>query len=135
MGFMNKLRAELIDIVEWVDDSRHTLVWRFPRFHNQIKNGAQLIVRPGQSAIFVHQGRIADVFEPGTYRLTTENLPLLSKKKWFTQTRYGYARGWEPVRYVENIRTYYDVLVWMTETREADSGKQHEPIQFDSPAL
>jgi len=64
-----------------------------------------------------------------------KNLPLLSKKKWFTQTRYGYARGWEPVRYVENIRTYYDVLVWMTETRAADSGKQREPIQFDSPAL
>ena len=48
MGFIDKLRAELVDIIEWVDDSRHTLVWRFPRYHNQIKNGAQLIVRPGQ---------------------------------------------------------------------------------------
>ena len=64
-----------------------------------------------------------------------KNLPLLSKKKWFKQTRYGYARGWEPVRYVENIRTYYDVLVWMTESRTADSSTPRESIQFDSPAL
>ena len=64
-----------------------------------------------------------------------KNLPLLSKKKWFKQTRYGYARGWEPVRYVENIRTYYDVLVWMTETRTADSSTPRESIQFDTPAL
>jgi membrane protease subunit (stomatin/prohibitin family) len=66
MGLLDKLRAELIDIVEWVDDSRHTLVWRFPRYHNQIKYGAQLIVRPGQAAIFVHQGKLADVFGPGS---------------------------------------------------------------------
>jgi len=78
MGFMEKLRAELVDIIEWVDDSRHTLVWRFPRYHNQIKHGAQLIVRPGQCAVFVHQGRIADVFETGQYRLETRNLPILS---------------------------------------------------------
>jgi membrane protease subunit (stomatin/prohibitin family) len=78
MGLIEKLRTELVDIVEWVDDSQHTLVWRFPRYHNQIKNGAQLIVRPGQSAVFVHQGRIADVFGPGQHRLETRNLPLLS---------------------------------------------------------
>ena len=78
MGLFDKLRAELIDIVEWVDDSRHTLVWRFPRYHNQIKNGAQLIVRPGQMAVFVHRGEIADIFEPGHYELKTDNLPLLS---------------------------------------------------------
>ena len=78
MGFVDKLRAEFIDIVEWMDDSRHTLVWRFPRYNNQIKNGAQLIVRPGQVAVFVHQGTIADVFEPGQYTLETKNLPVLS---------------------------------------------------------
>jgi membrane protease subunit (stomatin/prohibitin family) len=78
MGFVAKLRAEFIDIVEWVDDSRNTLVWRFPRYHNQIKNGARLIVRPGQVAVFVHMGKLADVFEPGTYTLDTRNLPILS---------------------------------------------------------
>ena len=54
MGLIDKLRAELIDIIEWIDDSKHTLVWRFPRYNNEIKNGAQLIVRPGQVAVFVH---------------------------------------------------------------------------------
>jgi membrane protease subunit (stomatin/prohibitin family) len=78
MGFIEKLRAELVDIIEWIDDSRHTLVWRFPRYHNQIKYGAQLIVRPGQAAVFVHRGQIADVFGPGQYRLETRNLPILS---------------------------------------------------------
>jgi membrane protease subunit (stomatin/prohibitin family) len=61
-----------------VDDSRTTLVWRFPRYQNQIKQGAQLIVRPGQTAVFVHQGKIADVFQPGRYTLETKNLPVLA---------------------------------------------------------
>jgi membrane protease subunit (stomatin/prohibitin family) len=78
MGLFDKLRAELVDIVEWIDDSNHTLAWRFPRYHNQIKNGAQLIVRPGQVAVFVHEGKLADVFEPGTHELKTSNLPILS---------------------------------------------------------
>ncbi|UCC56844.1 MAG: membrane-bound lytic murein transglycosylase MltF [Gammaproteobacteria bacterium] len=63
-----------------------------------------------------------------------QNLPLLSQKKWFQQTRYGYARGREPVRYVENIRSYYDILVWYTE-RELAEAEKARPVQFDSPAL
>jgi membrane protease subunit (stomatin/prohibitin family) len=78
MGLIEKLRAEFIDIVEWLDDAPQTLVWRFPRFHNQIKNGAKLIVRPGQVALFVSGGTVADVFEPGTHVLETKNLPILS---------------------------------------------------------
>lgn len=88
MGFVNKLRGELVDIVEQMDDSRNTLVWRFPRYHNQIKNGARLVVRPGQSAVFVDRGKVADVFGPGTYELATENLPLLS-------TLQGWRHGFE----------------------------------------
>jgi membrane protease subunit (stomatin/prohibitin family) len=88
MGFVDKLRGEFIDIIEWVDDSRHTIVWRFPRYHNQIKHRAQLIVRPGQVAVFVHEGRLADVFEPGTYRLETRNLPILA-------TLQGWKHGFE----------------------------------------
>lgn len=65
-----------------------------------------------------------------------KNLPLLSKKKWFQQTRHGYARGREPVRYVENIRTYYDILVWLTEQEAAElKAAEQAPPQFDSPAL
>lgn len=78
MGLLDKLRGELVDIVEWIDDTNHALVWRFPRYHNQIKQGAKLIVRPGQVAVFVHQGKLADVFTPGTWTLETGNLPILS---------------------------------------------------------
>jgi membrane protease subunit (stomatin/prohibitin family) len=88
MGIVEKLRGEIVDIIEWVDDSRNTVVWRFPRYHNQIKNGARLIVRPGQSAVFVEQGKIADVFGPGTCELTTKNLPVLS-------TLRGWKHGFE----------------------------------------
>ncbi len=78
MGLFDKLRGELVDIIEWIDDSKHTLVWRFPRYQNEIKNGAQLIVRPGQKAVFVHRGEIADVFDEGHYELKADNLPILS---------------------------------------------------------
>ncbi|MEZ6058299.1 MAG: SPFH domain-containing protein [Planctomycetaceae bacterium] len=78
MGLLDKLRGELVDIIEWIDDTRHTLAWRFPRYNNQIKNGAHLIVRPGQVAVFVHRGEIADQFDPGHYELKTDNLPILS---------------------------------------------------------
>src|SRR5690606_23520395 len=88
MGLFAKLKGELVDIVEWIDDTNHTLVWRFPRYHNQIKNGARLIVRPGQTAVFVTEGRVADVFEPGTYELTTRNLPILS-------TLQGWKHGFD----------------------------------------
>lgn len=87
MGLLDKLRNELIDIIEWVDDSNTTLVWRFPRYQNEIKNGAQLIVRPGQMAVFVHRGELADVFEPGSYTLKTDNLPILSTLQGW---KYGF---------------------------------------------
>ena len=88
MGFVDKLRGELVDIIECVDDNRNTLVWRFPRYNNQIKSGARLIVRPGQSALFVDRGKIADVFGPGTYELSTPNIPVLS-------TLQGWKHGFE----------------------------------------
>ncbi len=122
MALFEKLRAELIDIVEWIDDSQHTLVWRFPRYRNQIKWGAQLIVRPGQSVVFVHQGRIADVFGPGHYSLETKNLPLLS-------TLMGWMHGFDsPFKaevYFVSTRQLTD-LKWGTSNpvplRDADFG-------------
>src|SRR6478735_8189885 len=78
MSFVDKLRGQLIDIIEFLDDSRDTIVWRFPRQGNEIKNQAQLVVREGQAAVFVSEGLLADVFEPITYTLETKNLPVLS---------------------------------------------------------
>jgi membrane-bound lytic murein transglycosylase F len=63
-----------------------------------------------------------------------KNLPLLSKEKWFKKTRYGYARGREPVRYVENVRSYYDILVWYTD-RETAKTETPKPLLLDTPAL
>jgi membrane protease subunit (stomatin/prohibitin family) len=77
--FREYVAGELIDIIEWMDDSDDTMAVRFDRPHNEIKNGAQLIVRPGQLAVFVNQGKIADVFHPGRHTLTTGNLPVLSR--------------------------------------------------------
>jgi membrane protease subunit (stomatin/prohibitin family) len=78
MGLLDPLLGEFVDIIEWNEDGTDQLVWRFPRYKDAIKWGAQLIVREGQRAVFVNEGRIADCFEPGRYRLSTRNLPLLS---------------------------------------------------------
>lgn len=110
MGLFEKLRNELIDIIEWVDDSRHTLVWRFPRYQNEIKNGAQLIVRPGQTAVFVHRGQVADVFEPGHYELKTDNLPILST---IAGWKYGFNSPFKAEVYFVSTRQVTD-LKWGT---------------------
>ncbi len=122
MGFFDKLRAELIDIVEWIDDSHHTLVWRFPRYHNQIKNGAELIVRPGQMAVFVHRGELADTFEPGHYQLTTDNLPILGTLQGW---KHGFDSPFKSEIYFVNTTNITD-LKWGTPNpimlRDADFG-------------
>ncbi|UDQ97844.1 SPFH domain-containing protein [Lentisphaerota bacterium WC36G] len=85
--FTEKLRNEFIDIIEWEHQDSSTLVHRFPRYQNEIKMGAKLIVRPGQKAVFVNEGQIADVFEPGTYELETQNMPILATLKGW---KYGF---------------------------------------------
>jgi len=110
MGLFDKLRGELVDIIEWVDDSRHTIVWRFPRYHNQIKTGAQLIVRPGQMAVFVHRGELADVFEPGNYVLKTDNLPILSTLQGW---KHGFDSPFKAEVYFVSTRQLTD-LKWGT---------------------
>lgn len=119
---LDKLRHELIDIIEWIDDSRHTLVWRFPRYQNEIKNGAQLIVRPGQVAVFVHRGQIADAFEPGHYKLTTDNLPILSTLQGW---KHGFNSPFRSEVYFVSTRQITD-LKWGTPNpimlRDADFG-------------
>lgn len=110
MGIIAKLKGELVDIIEWLDDSRSTLAWRFPRYENEIKNGAELIVREGQRAVFVYRGQLADQFGPGHYQLVTENLPILS-------TLQGWSHGFQsPFRsevYFINTRPVTD-LRWGT---------------------
>ncbi|MDG2220370.1 MAG: SPFH domain-containing protein [Rubripirellula sp.] len=110
MGLFDKLRAELIDIIEWIDDSQHTLVWRFPRHQNEIKNGAQLIVRPGQVAVLVSNGELADVYEPGHYELATSNMPILSTLKGW---KYGFESPFKAEVYFVSTKQVTD-LKWGT---------------------
>jgi len=72
------LKGQFIDVIEWTDDSRDTMVYRFERYGNEIKYGAKLTVREGQIAVFVHEGQLADVFGPGLYMLETNNMPILT---------------------------------------------------------
>ncbi len=110
MGFWDKLRGELVDIVEWLDSSHDTLVWRFPRYNNEIKYGARLVVREGQAAVFVDQGKVADVFGPGMYELHTANLPILSTLKGW---KYGFESPFKAEVYFLSTRQFTD-LKWGT---------------------
>ena len=105
MGLFDKLRAEFIDIIEWLDDSNNTMVYRFERYQNEIKNGAKLTVREGQMAVFINEGQIADVFSPGMYSLTTENLPILSTLKGW---KYGFNSPFKAEVYFVSTRNITD---------------------------
>ncbi len=106
MGLFEKIRNELVDIIEWIDDSRSTLAWRFPRYQNEIKNGAQLIVREGQKAVFVYRGALADQFDPGHYELKSENLPILSTLQGW---KYGFDSPFRSEVYFINTRPVTDI--------------------------
>jgi membrane protease subunit (stomatin/prohibitin family) len=110
MGLIDKIKGELVDIIEWMDDSRSTLAWRFPRYQNEIKNGAELIVREGQEAVFVYRGALADRFGPGHYELKTENLPILSTLQGW---KFGFDSPFRSEVYFINTRPVTD-LRWGT---------------------
>jgi len=84
---MGLLSHQLIDIIEWPVQNSDTLVWKFPRYQNEIKMNAKLIVREAQQAVFINEGKLADVFQPGTYSLQTQNLPILATLKGW---KYGF---------------------------------------------
>src|SRR5205085_12371961 len=86
MGLMDFIKGELIEIIEWTDDSRDTLSYRFPDDDKEIKRGAQLIVRESQVAQFIYLGQFGDTFGPGKYDLVTDNIPILSDLKGW---KYG----------------------------------------------
>jgi membrane protease subunit (stomatin/prohibitin family) len=106
MSLLDKLRGELIDIIEWNEPAHNdVLAYRFPRYHNEIKMGAKLIVREGQTAVFVNEGQIADVFQPGTYTLHTENLPILSTLRGW---KYGFNSPFKAEVYFIAMRQWTD---------------------------
>ncbi len=106
MGLFDKLFGELVDIVEWVDDTRDTMVYRFQRYNNQIKYGAKLIVRESQVAAFINEGALTDLFlMPGTFTLETKNLPLFSTARGW---KYGFNSPFKAEVYFISMRTFTD---------------------------
>mgnify|MGYP002622152444 CR=1 FL=1 len=109
---VEKLRNEFIDIIEFLDDTNNTIVHRFERYQNEIKNGAKLTVREGQVAVFVNEGQIADVYQPGMYTLTTENMPILATLKGW---KYGFNSPFKAEVYFVSTRQFTDQK-WGTKT-------------------
>lgn len=111
MGIWDLVKGELIEVIEWLDDSGDTMVWRFPDQDHEIKMGAKLTVREGQSALFVNEGQIADVFRPGLYSLTTQNMPIMTTlRSW----KYGFESPFKAEVYFVSTRNFLD-LKWGTQ--------------------
>jgi len=103
MGILDFLKGELLEIIEWTDDSRDILSWRFPDEDKAIKNGAQLIVRESQVVQFVYLGEFGDTFGPGKHSLTTDNIPILTRlKSW----KYGLESPFKADVYYINTRLF-----------------------------
>jgi len=109
MGLFDKIKEKLshefIDIIEWLDYTDDTICHRFERYQNEIKNNAKLIVREGQTAVFINEGQLADVFEPGTYTLSTQNLPILTTLKGW---KYGFDSPFKAEVYFVNTHLFTD---------------------------
>ena len=110
MGIMDAIRSQFIEVIEWLDDSGNTLLYRFPVQGQEIKNGARLTVRESQAAVFVFQGQIADVFTPGLYTIDGGNTPILSKLgAWM----HGFNSPFKAEVYFVNTKQFND-LKWGT---------------------
>ena len=103
MGVLDFIKGQAIEIIEWTDDSRDTLSFRFPDEDKEIKNGAQLIVRDSQMVQFVAAGQFADLFGPGKHTLKTENIPILSR---ILGWKYGFESPFKCDVYYLNTRLF-----------------------------
>ena len=114
MGIWDKVKSEalnqFIEVIEWLDESKDTILYRFPVAGQEIKNGAQLIVRESQAAVFVYQGQVADVFGPGKYTIDGGNTPILSKiGAW----KHGFNSPFKSEVYFVNTKQFTD-MKWGT---------------------
>ena len=103
MGLINYLKTQFLEIIEWQDDSRDTLSFRYPDMDKEIKNGAQLIVRESQVAQFIYLGQFGDTFGPGKYSLTTDNIPILATLRGW---KYGLHSPFKADVYYVNTRLF-----------------------------
>jgi membrane protease subunit (stomatin/prohibitin family) len=110
MGLFDFIRNELIEVIDWVDNSPDTLIWKFPDNENNLKNGAQLTVRESQVAILLDEGRVADVFGPGRHVLATANLPVLTTLRGW---KYGFESPFKVDVYFVSTKQFAN-LKWGT---------------------
>jgi excisionase family DNA binding protein len=103
MGLMDYLKTQFLEIIQWQDDSRDTISWRFPDEDKEIKRGAQLIVRESQVAQFIYLGQFGDTFGPGKHSLITDNIPILSTLKGW---KYGLESPFKADVYFVNTRLF-----------------------------
>ena len=126
MGLWDKLLGEFIDVIQWIDDSNDTLVYRFERHGNEIKFGAKLTVRESQVAVFINEGQLADTFQPGMYELKTNNLPLLSTlQSW----KYGFESPFKAEVCFFSTRRFTD-LKWGTQNPVMLRDPEFGPIRL-----
>jgi len=128
MSLWDALTGEFIDVIEWTDDTRDTMVWRFQRSGNAIKYGAKLTVREGQAAVFVHEGQIADVFQPGLYMLETNNMPVLTTLQHWD---HGFNSPFKSEVYFVSTRRFQD-LKWGTKNPIMMRDPEFGPVRLRS---
>ncbi|KEO60371.1 SPFH domain-containing protein [Thioclava indica] len=126
MGILDFLSGEFIDVIGWTDDTRDTMVWRFEREGHAIKYGAKLTVREGQSAVFVHEGQLADVFGPGLYMLETNNLPILTTLQHWD---HGFKSPFQSEVYFVNTTRIND-LKWGTKNPVMTRDPEFGPVRL-----
>ena len=110
MGLFDWLFGQFIEVIEWTDDSHDTMVYRFPTYNNEIKYGAKLTVRESQVAVFVNEGVVADILEPGIYELETKNLPIMTSLEHWD---HGFNSPFKAEVYFVNTKRFSD-LKWGT---------------------
>ena len=110
MGILDFIKGQFIDVIDCFEESDENMFWRFPMNGKDIMMGAQLVVRPAQMAVFVNEGQIADVFTPGTYTLSTQNMPVMTKlKSW----KFGFESPFKADVFYVTTRQFTDQL-WGT---------------------
>ncbi|MDP0927773.1 SPFH domain-containing protein [Paracoccus onubensis] len=126
MSIFDILGGEFIEVIEWVDDTRDTMVWRFDTVGRAIKYGAKLTVREGQTAVFIHEGQLADVFTPGLYMLETNNMPVMTRLQHWD---HGFRSPFKSEIYFVNT-TRFNEMKWGTKNPIMARDPEFGPVRL-----
>ena len=120
MGILDMLRGQCIDVIEWTDSGKDTMVHKYDMNGKEIMMGAQLTVRESQVAVFVNEGQLADVYQPGRYELQTSNMPIMTKlKAW----KFGFNSPFKADVYFVNT-IFNNLLLYTVKARAGNDTLQ-----------